>query len=136
MNSQVMISLIISSQRATATNSQGWLSPLHFHPIADDSEFCFLKGTCRPAQRINDAPHKLWICLAKCNGNSVSTHYSCMAGLSQTCNHIVAALFRIEAVTRMGLNNPSCTSKPCQWLPNNKAVKPIKIKDLKLKRST
>ena len=59
-----------------------------------------------------------------------------MAGLSQTCNHIVAALFRIEAVTRMGLNNPSCTSKPCQWLPNNKAVKPIKIKDLKLKRST
>ena len=64
MNSQVMISLIISSQRATATNSQGWLSPLHFHPIADDSEFCFLKGTCRPAQRINDAPHKLWICLA------------------------------------------------------------------------
>ena len=54
--------------------SQGWLSPLHFHPIADDSEFCFLKGTCRPSQRINDAPHKLWICLAKCNGNIVSTH--------------------------------------------------------------
>jgi len=116
--------------------SQGWLSPLSFHPIADDSEFCFLKGTCRPSQRINDTPHKLWICLAKRDGNVVSTHCSCMAGLSQTCNHVVAALFRIEAVSRMGLNNPSCTSKPCQWLPSNKLVKPMKIKDLKLKRSS
>ena len=75
--------------------SQGWLSPLLFHPVADDSEFCFLKGNCRPSQRINDTPHKLWICLGKCNGNIVSTHCSCMAGLSQTCNHVVAALFRI-----------------------------------------
>ena len=59
-----------------------------------------------------------------------------MAGLSQTCNHVVAALFRIEAVSRMGLNNASCTSRPCQWLPNNKVVMPVKIKDFKLKRIT
>ena len=34
----------------------------------------------------------------------------------------------------MGLNNPSCTSKPCAWLPNNQSVKPVKITDLKLER--
>lgn len=57
-----------------------------------------------------------------------------MAGMSQTCNHVAAALFRIESVSRLGLNNPSHTSKACEWLPNNKAVKPVKIKDLKLCR--
>eukprot|EP00794_Sanderia_malayensis_P012420 gene12420-biopygen9905 len=53
-------------------------------------------------------------------------------GLSQTCNHVAAALFRIEAAVRMGLSNPSCTSKPNEWLPNNKDVEPVKIKNLKL----
>ena len=57
-----------------------------------------------------------------------------MAGLSQTCNHVAAALFRIEAAVRMGLTNPSCTSTSCGWLPNNKVVEPVKIKDLKPSR--
>ena len=119
--------------KGNSYHSQCWLSPLHFHPIAD--EYFFLKDTCIPSEQINNAPHKLWICLAKCNGNSVSIHCSSMAGLAQTCNHVIAALFRIEAVIRMVLNNHLCTSKPYKWLPNNKAVNPIKIKDLKLKRS-
>ena len=54
--------------------------------------------------------------------------------MSQTCNHVAAALFRIEAACRIGLNNPPCTSKPCTWLPNNQSVKPVKISDLKLER--
>ncbi len=115
--------------------SQGWLSPLHFHNIEGDSKVCLLKGSCRPSQRINDTHHKLWICIAKKSGKILRAHCTCMAGLSQTCNHVAAALFRIEAASRMGLNNPSCTSLPCQWLPNNKLVKNIKIKDLKLARS-
>eukprot|EP00112_Aurelia_sp_Birch-Aquarium-sp1_P004894 Seg1553.4 transcript_id=Seg1553.4/GoldUCD/mRNA.D3Y31 product="hypothetical protein" protein_id=Seg1553.4/GoldUCD/D3Y31 len=68
------------------------------------------------------------------DGKIMKAHCSCMAGVSQTCNHVAAALFRIEAAVRMGLTNPSCTSTSCGWLPNNKAVKPVKIKDLKLSR--
>ena len=48
---------------------------------------------------------------------------SCMVGISQTRNHVAAALFRIEAAVRMGLTNPSCTSKPFEWLPNKSVVK-------------
>ena len=58
-----------------------------------------------------------------------------MAGMSQTCNHVAAALFRVEAASRLGLNNPSCTSKPCEWLPNNKAIQPTKINDMDIGRS-
>ena len=59
-----------------------------------------------------------------------------MAGMSQICNHIVAALFRIESAVRNGLTNPACTSKPNQWLPGGKSVGdiPANIKDLKFER--
>ena len=112
----------------------GWLKPIDFNEISSKSQLCLLRTTCRPSQRISDVPHKLWVCLVKTTGRMMAAHCSCMAGLSQTCNHVAAALFRIEAAVRMGLSNPSCTSKPNKWLPNNKNVQPVKVKDLKLVR--
>ena len=112
----------------------GWLNPLSYNAISDESKFCFLKATCRPSQRISDGPHKLWVCLLKASGKILKAHCSCMAGMSQTCNHVAAALFRIESALRLGLNSPSCTSKANTWLPCNKKVAPVKIKNLKLSR--
>ena len=122
------------TSKAYGYYARGWLSKLDFHHINGDHKFCILKGTCRPSQRINDTSHKFWLCLSKESGKIICTHCTCMAGLSQTCNHVAAALFRIEAASRLGLNNPSCTSKACEWLPNNKTVQPVKIKDLDLNR--
>ena len=112
--------------------AQGWLYPLEYHDVDKACRYCVIRGSWRPSQRINDVPHKLWICLFKESGQIMQTHCTCMAGMSQTYNHVAAGLFRIEAANRLGLNNPSCTSKPCEWLPNNKAVQPVKIKDLQL----
>ncbi len=75
-----------------------------------------------------------YVCQKK-TGKIICTHCTCMAGLSQTCNHIAAALFCVEAASRMGLKNPSCTSKSWKWLLNNKKVAYMKVKDMKLKRS-
>lgn len=122
------------TSKAYSYFSQGWLAPLHFNNINGNSKVCLLMGSCKPSQRINDPPHKLWICLEKQSGKILRSHCTCMAGLSQTCNHVAAALFRIESASRLGLNNPSCTSAACTWLPNNKTVEPVKIRDLKLKR--
>ena len=57
-----------------------------------------------------------------------------MAGMSQTCNHVAASLFRVEAAIGAGLNNPSCTAKPCQWLPNRTNVQPMKMRDIDFRR--
>ena len=56
--------------------------------------------------------------------------------MSQTCNHVAAALYRMEAAVRSGLTNPACTSKPNEWLPSKKifADIPAKIKDLDIER--
>ena len=122
------------TSKAYSYYSTGWLSPLNYHPISATSEYCFLKTTCRPSQRIGDVPHKLWVCLCKNNGKILKAHCTCMAGISQTCNHVAVALFRIEAAVRMGLTNRSCTTTACEWLPKSKMVKPLLLKDMKLSR--
>ncbi len=123
------------TSKAYSYYASGWLHPLKFTEVSTpNKKFCLLKTICRPSQRIADVPHKLWICLAKETGKIVCAHCSCMAEISATCNHIAAALFRVESAIRMGLSNPSSTSKPNKWLPNNKAVNPVKIKGLKLSR--
>ena len=115
------------TSKAYSYYREGWLSSLNYHEVSQGSKYCLFKATCKPSQRISDARHKLWVCIEKSSGKVICGRCSCMVGIAQTCNHIAAALFRIEAAVRMGLCNPSCTSRPCEWLPNNASVKPTKI---------
>ena len=112
----------------------GWLGLISYNNINESSPYCLLKTDCQPSERLNDPPHKLWICIQKKGAKIQCAHCSCMAGMSQTCNHVAAALFRVEAAIRAGLNNLSCTAKSCEWLPNRKKVQPMKMKDINFKR--
>ena len=53
--------------------------------------------------------------------------------MGQSCNHVAAAMYRIEAAVRNGLTNPFCTSAANQWLPNHKDVKTTICVDTKEK---
>nr|XP_047137366.1 uncharacterized protein LOC105843266 [Hydra vulgaris] len=112
----------------------GWLESLFYHQIGIESEYCYLKGNCRKSEKINDPFHKLWIIINKKTAKIISAHCTCLAGLSQTCNHVAASLFRIEAAVRNGLTNVACTSLKSEWLPNRSIVAPTKICDLKFDR--
>ena len=57
-----------------------------------------------------------------------------MAGTGQSCNHVAAAMFRVEAAVKKGLTNPSRTSSSNEWLPCRKKVRPSKIKNLNFNR--
>ena len=35
--------------------------------------------------------------------------------LGETCSHIAAMLFKLEAAVRLGYTSSSCTSEACQW---------------------
>ena len=87
-------------------------------------------GKCRKSQAIRDTPHKLWISFEKKTARICHAHCTCMAGMGQTCNDVAAVFLSIEAMVRMRLTNPSCTSKPNEWLPCTKNVTPERIKDI------
>ena len=120
--------------KAYSYYKSGWLQELFYHSIDNESPFCIFKSSCRKSERINDTFHKLWIVIEKKSSKILRAHCTCMAGMGQTCNHIAAALFRIEAVVRLGLTNPSCTSKPNEWLPCRKDVAPTKVKNIDFSR--
>lgn len=112
----------------------GWLDELFYHGIDEKSKFCILKAECRKSQNIRDTNHKLWLVIEKKSAHVRSCHCTCMAGMSETCNHVAAAMFRIEAAVRNGLTNPACTSSKNQWLPSRQEVGPVKVKNLNFNR--
>ena len=68
------------------------------------------------------------MCVKRKEARIMSAHCSCRAGMSGACNHVAAMLFRMEAAVRLGLTKQSCTAKSWEWLPNQKEVKPRKLK--------
>ena len=50
--------------------------------------------------------------------------------MGETCNHVAAAIYRVEAAVRISLTNPASTSNVNEWLANRKTIEPKKIKDL------
>ena len=45
-----------------------------------------------------------------------------MAGMGETCNHVAAAMYPVEAAVRVGFANPVCASNANEWLPNRKTI--------------
>lgn len=132
MNSAVDDLSDYKSSKAYSYFEKGWLGNILYNDL--DGPFCFLKTDCRPSQKISDVFHKLWLLISKADGNVLRAHCTCMAGMGSTCNHVAAALFRVEAAMRLGLSNPACTTKPCQWLPNRTSVDPCKAKNINFNR--
>ncbi|XP_065684344.1 uncharacterized protein LOC136096713 [Hydra vulgaris] len=76
------------NSKALSFYNTGWLQKLAYHCINEESRFCAIKVECRHSQRINDTSHKLWLIIEKKNAKIRSCHCTCMAGMTQTCDHV------------------------------------------------
>ena len=74
----------------------GWLGLISYHHIDEKSKLCLLRADCRPSQRLNDTQHKIWVCVSKSDHKLKKAHCSCMAGMSETCNHVAALFFVLK----------------------------------------
>ena len=62
------------TSKAYSYFKDGWLETLEYNEVDQYSKYCFLKTRCRPSQRMNDAPHKLWICVNKKDGKILRSY--------------------------------------------------------------
>ena len=112
--------------KAYSYHKSGWLQPLLYHDLTS-STFWTPKGECRKSQSVNDPFHKLWIILEK-SAKIWSCYCICMAGMGETCNHVAAAMFRVESTVRTGLTNPSCNSSGMNDYRAEKILNPQELK--------
>ena len=90
-----------------------------------------IKTLVTPSQRINDKKHSLWILFNEAS-DIVISFYTCTAGFSSCCNHVVAALYKIEYANEKGLTNPTCTEQLCSWNSSSKEITPRKVKHVNI----
>ncbi|XP_016317187.1 uncharacterized protein LOC107669462 [Sinocyclocheilus anshuiensis] len=70
------------------------------------------------SQRLSEAPLKAWVIISS-TGEVSSAHCTCMAGVAETCTHVGALLFKVEATVRCR-EMRTVTDKPAYWiLPSN-----------------
>ena len=102
--------------------ASGFVDTLYSHTFVTIGEY-ILKCRVTPSQRVGEG-----------GGGVLSAWCSCTAGYSQSCNHVMALLYKVEHAVSMGFTNPSCTSVPCRWNDRTfREVEPKKIRDLKIR---
>ena len=74
-----------------------------------------LKDEVKPSQRLNENPHLPWVSINLRRTSVETAHFTCMAGLGESCSHIVALLFKLEAAARAGFTKKACTDVACTW---------------------
>ncbi|XP_048748384.2 uncharacterized protein LOC125660689 [Ostrea edulis] len=90
----------------------GWVQTV-YHLKTDSGNF-ILKADVRPSWRVTEEPHHPWVAVRK-DGQVIAAHCDCMAGLGETCSHIGATSFKMEAAVRLGYTSATCTDIPCEW---------------------
>lgn len=113
--------------------SSGWVRTVFCYKKSKNSVFMLLKADVTPSQRLNDSPHTPWVAINVNISNVITAHCTCMAGLGESCSHVAALLFKIEAAVRAGYTKKICTDEACKWNSDFvKKVKPVPIYKIKL----
>ncbi|XP_070547277.1 uncharacterized protein [Ptychodera flava] len=91
----------------------GWVQPLFSKTLTGDK--ILILGRVNHSQRCRETPLETWV-LADKGGRILTAHCNCMAGLCESCSHVGAMLFALEAATKLN-KSLTCTDEKSKWLP-------------------
>ena len=93
-----------------------------------------IKSRVTPSQSVRNEPHDVWIGISV-EGDIICGWCNCIAGMAQTCNHIIAVLYKLEYASTNGYNSPACTSLPCNWNSSTrKDVQPSRLSAMNIRQ--
>ncbi|XP_046864652.1 uncharacterized protein LOC124459175 [Xenia sp. Carnegie-2017] len=83
-------------QKAYSYWMRGFVDIVYVAKCPSDGKFTFLKGNICPSQKLNDDPHKVWVCVEGTGSDCriVTSWCSCTAGTAEACNHVIALLYK------------------------------------------
>ncbi|KAK7445800.1 hypothetical protein BaRGS_00040315 [Batillaria attramentaria] len=97
-----------------------WSNRNPSHQGATPANTC-VTGKVYHSQRLSDPPEQPWVIISH-DGEILTAHCRCQAGLGETCSHVAALLFTVEATVRIR-DSTTVTQKPAYWnMPNSKEV--------------
>ncbi|KAK7476327.1 hypothetical protein BaRGS_00032445 [Batillaria attramentaria] len=97
-----------------------WSNRNPSHQGATPANTC-VTGKVYHSQRLSDPPEQPWVIVSH-DGEILTAHCRCQAGLGETCSHVAALLFTVEATVRIR-DSTTVTQKPAYWnMPNFKEV--------------
>lgn len=100
--------------------------------VHDLGSNCILKAKVKASQRLNEKPHEAWVGwfsegkwrhphrTLQLYGRvglhfSIASIYYTLFRKSETCSHVTAILFKLEACSGLSITKETCTSLPCMW---------------------
>ena len=100
-------------------------------PDGENVPMCSVLLFSKVLASMEDESRALWIFAEKA-GKISAAWCNCTAG-TFVCNHIIAALYKIEHANIMGFNDPACTDMPCRWNHSKTAHVTMSIRFPKLR---
>lgn len=91
----------------------GWVREIGVK-LFHDGKVTLVHGRVMHSQRLSEAPTLTWI-IAESDGYVLSAHCDCMAGLGESCSHVGAILFHIEATVRLS-EKKTVTGEKAYWM--------------------
>ena len=80
----------------------GWIREIHCKVFKKLGKTLVIAKVMH-SQRLNGTPLKPWV-ICETEGKILACHCNCMAGLGESCSHVGAILFDVDAVKRMREN--------------------------------
>ncbi|XP_039465200.1 uncharacterized protein LOC120438827 [Oreochromis aureus] len=97
--------------------TNGWVQVLAiFKP--PNCEYVVIHTKVLHSQRLNEPALRPWV-IVSTTGKVEAAHCTCMARVAETCTHVAALLFKVEAAVRIR-GTKTVTDEPAYWvLPGN-----------------
>ncbi|XP_018014535.1 uncharacterized protein LOC108671493 [Hyalella azteca] len=76
----------------------GWVQEIYTHKPANCNN-TVIAAKVMHSMRLNEKLLKPWI-IADADGTIISAHCDCVAGVGETCTHVGAVLFKVDAIVR------------------------------------
>ena len=104
-------------QKAYSYWMSGFVDTAYVAKCPLDRRFTYLKGNVSPSQKLNEDPHRVWVCVEGKGKDCriVTSRCTCTAGTAEACNLVIAILYKINYAFNKDFVSPACTSIPQGW---------------------